>query len=206
MKPEVKFGLSGTLFCVVGIIIMIWGLSDLVSLFNAPDILIFIIPTITVVIFIITMVILVIRNKKKNYFFNEKAIYYCEECGSVIKLEEKLCSNCGTENIKRKEALERLEELERSNRVERAKILEMSQSKKLKTQFDRKLEKRSLELLDNRVRKIKLRKMKLKIGSTLEDKIKWVKTQFHDMNKSIQDIAEDLGENMDAVRHYIDSD
>ena len=171
MKPGLKFGLQGALFCVIGIVVMVWGLSDLVSLFNAPEILIFIIPTIMALAFIILMVFLVIRNKKKTYFFNEKAVYNCLECGSAIKLEEKVCSNCGVENLKRKEALKQLEELERSNEVERAKILEMSRSKKRKTQFDRKLETRSLELLESRVRKIRLRKMRLIIGGTLEDKI-----------------------------------
>ena len=205
MKPELKFGLQGSLFCVIGIVVMVWGLSDLVSLFNAPEILIFIIPAIITFAYIILMVFLVIRNRKKNYFFNEKAFYNCVECGSAIKLEEKSCSNCGVENVKRLEAIKQLEELERINENEQSKFLEMNLSTKRKKQFDRKLETRSLELLESRVRKIRLRKMRLIIGGTIEDKINWAKTQYHEGNKSIQDIAEDLGESIVIVRRYIDS-
>ena len=171
MKAELKFGLQASLFCVAGIIFMVCGLSDLVSLFNAPEILIFIIPAITTFAFIIFMVFLVIRNKKKNYFFNEKAFYNCVECRSAIKLEEETCSNCGVENIKRLEAIKQLEELERINEKEQSKFLEMNLSTKKRTQFDRKLENRSLELLENRLTKIRLRKMELIEGSKIEEKI-----------------------------------
>ena len=169
MRPELKLGLTGTLFCVVGIFIMIWGVSDLVSLFNAPAILIFIIPTIIAVIFLIIFVIVGIRIKKKNAIFNEKTIYYCAECGSTIKLEEKLCSNCGVENIKRKEALEQLEELEKSIENTKAKILEKSQSKKWRTPRSRKFDERHLELLNSQARKVKSRKTQLITIGNLEN-------------------------------------
>ncbi len=169
MRPELKAGLTATLFCVVGIFIMIWGVSDLVSLFNAPTILIFIIPTITAVIFLIIFVIVGIRIKKKNAIFNEKTIYYCAECGSTIKLEEKLCSNCGVENIKRKEALEQLEELEKSIENTKAKLLEKSQSKKWRTPRNRKSDERHLELLNSQARKVKSRKTQLITICNLEN-------------------------------------
>ena len=169
MRPELKAGLTGTLFCVVGIFIMIWGVSDLVSLFNAPAILIFIIPTITTVIVLLIFVIVGIRIKKKNAIFNEKTIYYCAECGSTIKLEEKLCSNCGVENIKRKEALEQLEELEKSIENSKAKILEKSQSKKWRTPRNRKWDERNLELLNSQARKVKSRKTQLITIGNLEN-------------------------------------
>ena len=90
---------------------------------------------------------------------------------SAIKLEEETCSNCGVENIKRLEAIKQLEELERINEKEQSKFLEMNLSTKKRTQFDRKLENRSLELLENRLTKIRLRKMELIEGSKIEEKI-----------------------------------
>ena len=158
MRPELNFALKGTLFFVVGILILIWGVSDLVILFNAPAILIFIIPTITTVILLIICVIIGIGIKKKNAIFNEKTIYYCAECGSTIKLEDEFCSNCGVENIKRKEALEQLEELEKSIENTKAKLLEKSQSKKWRTPRNRKWDERHLELLNSQARKVKSRK------------------------------------------------
>jgi len=208
MKPEYSFVLKGTLFCVAGILFMMWGVSDLVIVFDAPRILIFIIPAITAVIAIILeiVVIVVIYIKNKNSIFNEKTIYYCTECESTIKLEEKLCSNCGAENIKRKEALEQIEDLEKSIENNKLKILEKSQSKKWRSPRNKKLDERYIQLLNNQARKVKIRKMELIIGSTLEAKIKWVKTQYHDMNRSIRDVAEELGENRFTVRRWIDPD
>ena len=72
MKPEHKFALEGTLIIVVSIIVMIWPVSDLVILFNAPRVLIFIIPTIIAVVVLINFIILRIRMKRKNSIFSKK--------------------------------------------------------------------------------------------------------------------------------------
>jgi len=205
MKLEHKIALEGTLIIVVSIVVMIWPVSDLVILFNAPRVLIFIIPTIIAVIVLINFIILRIRMKRKNSIFNKKTIYYYTECGSTIKLEEKLCSNCGVENIKRKEALIQLEELEKNIENNKA-TLKKSQSNKRIIPWHKRVEEDIIELSDSHARKVKLRKMEILIGSTLEDKIKWVKTQYHDLNRSIQDIAKELDMYEGVVRHYIKMD
>jgi len=48
--------------------------------------------------------------------------------------------------------------------------------------------------------------VQLEIGSIPEDKIRWVKSQYHEKNRTIQEIADDLDETMISVRKYIDSD
>ncbi|MFX0020676.1 MAG: hypothetical protein ACFFAF_18310 [Candidatus Hermodarchaeota archaeon] len=203
MKPELKLMLRGSLTCVVGMIFLAWGVSDLVIAFNAPSILIFIIPVIASLIFFIILASLYIRAKKAGSILDEKTVYSCSECGSTLKLEDKLCNYCGVENVNRKEALEKLEEMEKSIENEKAKLLEKMYTKKRKTY---QTEEMMLELLNSNAREVRLRKVKLIIGNNLEDKIRWVKTQFHDMNRTIQDIADDLGESMITVSHYIDSE
>lgn len=205
MESKFSYFLKGTLFCVVGILIMMWGMSDLVILFDAPKSLIFIIPAIIAVIVLVIMVIIIIRVTKKEAIFSNKTKHYCAECGSPIRLEEKVCSKCGAENVKRKEALELLEEREKSIATTKAKILEKSQSKKYRTPRNRKFDERQIELLNSQAKRIKLKKTDLIVGTALEDKIKWAKTQYHEKNRSIQDIANELGVSMINVRAYIDS-
>jgi len=47
------------------------------------------------------------------------------------------------------------------------------------------------------------KKMKLIIGSTPEGKLEWIKTQYFDLHRNIQDIADDLGESMMTVKKYL---
>lgn len=62
----------------------------------------------------------------------------------------------------------------------------------------------SLELLDSNAVKVNKRKFQLIIGNTLEEKIRWAKTQ-HEKGMSIQDIADAIGETMITAKKYIDS-
>ena len=55
------------------------------------------------------------------------------------------------------------------------------------------------------MRKAKSRKMNALIGSTLEDKQKYVAAQYSS-GKTFREIAEELGENMITVRRYLDED
>ncbi|MHA2336936.1 MAG: hypothetical protein ACXACX_06525 [Candidatus Hodarchaeales archaeon] len=55
------------------------------------------------------------------------------------------------------------------------------------------------------MRMVKKRKMESLIGNTLEDKKKWVEIQYRG-GKSFREIAEELGEDMITVRHYLDDD
>ena len=55
------------------------------------------------------------------------------------------------------------------------------------------------------IRLAKSKKMETIIGSTLEDKKKWVEAQYR-MGKSFREIGEGMGEDMITVRHYLDKD
>ena len=55
------------------------------------------------------------------------------------------------------------------------------------------------------IRLAKSKKMEAIIGNTLEDKKKWVEVQYR-MGRSFREIAEELGESMITVRHYLDED
>ena len=55
------------------------------------------------------------------------------------------------------------------------------------------------------MRLAKSKKMERIIGSTFEDKKKWVEAQYR-MGKSFREIGEELGESMITVRHYLDED
>ncbi|MFX1428405.1 MAG: hypothetical protein ACFFBE_18260, partial [Promethearchaeota archaeon] len=162
---------------------------------------------IAVILILVDIAVMVIIHKKyKNSVFNVKAIHYCTECESKIELEQKVCSNCGAENIKRKEALEELEKLEKSIEENKNEIIKKSQSKKHRTPRNRKLDERFIQILNKKDKEVKKRKMEILIGKTLEAKINWVNSQYYDMSKSIREISEALGEDLFTVRRYIDSD
>ena len=76
-------------------------------------------------------------------------------------------------------------------------------SKWPKTRQAKKLQEIDDELLFNRERDLRAKKAKLIIGSTREGKLEWIKTQYYDLNRTIQDIANDLGESMMTVRKYL---
>jgi hypothetical protein len=105
--------------------------------------------------------------KKKDKIFNEKAVYYCVQCSSPIKLEAESCKECGAENVSRKAALEKLEELKASIEVRKTKILEKLNSKKSRV---RNLANEEWDLLERQAQKICKRKMSLLQGSSLTEK------------------------------------
>ncbi len=53
-------------------------------------------------------------------------------------------------------------------------------------------------------RKLELREKKLTTGDTHLGKLRWIKTQYYDLNRTIQDIADDLGVSMMRVRKHLD--
>ncbi|MFW9866511.1 MAG: hypothetical protein ACFFEN_10490 [Candidatus Thorarchaeota archaeon] len=59
--------------------------------------------------------------------------------------------------------------------------------------------------LQEQIRLAKQKIMEANIGSTLEDKKKWVEEQYR-MSRSFRDIGEEMGEDMYTVRHYLDED
>jgi predicted RNA-binding Zn-ribbon protein involved in translation (DUF1610 family) len=206
MTVEAKFLVKGAALSIGGFFLLMWGVSDLVFLFDAPISLIFIIPAVISVIFFCLMVLLYMRAKKKSAIFDEKTIHYCGMCGAQIKLSEVKCGNCGADNMRRKEALDKLANLEMSNTESRLKIQEKAQSKKWRTPASKKQDRRFLELLDKQTIKIKETRMKILIGSTLEAKKKWVETQYRELGRSFREIADELGESMITVKQYLDSD
>jgi hypothetical protein len=207
MKPESKLVVEGVVMYVIAMFFMIWGISDFIYLFDAPAILIFIIPAAITVAFSIILLTFYLRVRQKNVIFKENAIYRCNECGSSLRLEQIRCKECGAENAYRKEALERLKELENSIEERKVRLLQGSQSKKWKSSRTKKLESLEVELLRRQAKRVKDRKTTIIVGSSsLEEKVNWIKAQYLDMHKSVQEIAELLGETDNAVRYYLDLD
>ena len=175
-----------------------------VSLTDAPTNLIFIIPSIVSIGIFSIFVVAAIYVRIKYAIFIKT--HYCVECGATIKLEEKKCSNCGADDIKRKEALEKLEEKEKSIEEKRKrnlmKIREKSSEKKWRTKEQ---DEDKYLYYGEQMREAKAMKMAISIGGTLEDKKKWVEAQYRE-GKSFREIAEELGEDMITVRHYLDED
>jgi len=165
---------------------------------------IFIIPTIvSTATFSIFMVVVIVVRIKYAIFFKT---HHCVECGAKIRLGKKKCSNCGAINIKRKEALEKLEgeeiSLEKKRKKNLLMIREKSRGKKWRT---REQDEDKYLYYEEQMRMVKSAKMEILIGDTLEDKKKWVEKQYRE-GKSFREIAEELGEGMITVRHYLDED
>jgi len=203
MKPEFKLILRGLLFLAVGLFFLIWGLDDILYLTGGSKELLTIIPVIAFLIFLLimgTLFAVSIIQKRKHVLY--KKIYNCRTCGAVIKLEEIICAKCGAENTIRDEALEKLEYLERKIEVKRSENLKSS--KLLKTRRSGKLQEIDDELLSSKARKVRLKKTQLIIGNTHEGKLEWIKTQYYDLGRTIQDVANDLGESMITVRKNLD--
>ena len=59
-------------------------------------------------------------------------------------------------------------------------------------------------VLTRRARKLRMKETRLKTGDTHEGKLQWIKEQLYGLNRSIQEIADDLGESMMKVAKYID--
>ena len=206
MKREFKALLSGLLLLLLSLIFIIWGLSDILSVTGGPIELLIIIPLIVGgIIFLIFGVLFVVLfiGIRRNVL--HKRIYNCRECGAVIQLEAELCANCGAKNVIKDEAFEKLEKLETKIEKFKAKRSEMLQSsKRALTARDKRYLESEERMLLNEERELRMMKTKLIIGSTREGKLEWIKTQHYDLNRSIQDIADDLGDSMIAVRKYLD--
>jgi len=209
MKREFKAMLSGLLLLPLGLIFIVWGLIDILSVTGGPIELLIIVPVIVTIIFFLifgVIGVVLIISRRRNILY--KKIHNCRTCGAVIKLEEKMCANCGAENAIRYEALDKLEKLER--KIEELKEYNWERSEKLKyskrriSPREKKLQEIGDERLFNEERELRVMKTKLIIGSTREGKLEWIKTQHYDLNRSIQEIADDLGDSMIAVRNYLD--
>ena len=138
--------------------------------------------------------------------------YYCYMCGAEIKSEGKYCTNCGAENELRLKKIKKLENLEKSpsSYLSTPAFLSLDTpsylSKSRKREFKR--YQASTEKMRDRQSlerdRLRTTKTKLIIGNTREGKLKWVKKQHFDLKRSIQDIANDLGESMISVKKYLD--
>jgi len=206
MRREFKALLSGFLLLPLGLFFIVWGLSDILSLTEGPVELLIVILLIAVgimlLVFVILFVVLFIRVRRNVL---HKKTYNCSNCGAVIKLESEFCANCGTKNPIKDEALDKLEKLETKIEELKAKRSETLQSaKRPPTARDKRYLESEERMLFNEERDLRVKKTKLIIGSTHEGKLEWIKTQRHDLNRNIQEIADDLGESMIAVRKFID--
>ena len=59
-------------------------------------------------------------------------------------------------------------------------------------------------MLFNEERDLRVKKTKLIIGGSHEGKLDWIKAQHYDLKRTIQEIADDLGESMIAIGKYLD--
>jgi len=203
MKPEYKTFLIGILFLLVSLFFIAWGLLDILSVIGGTiELLIVILTIVTIIYFLIFGIVgvAVIISRRRNILY--KKIINCTACGALIKMEEKICAKCGAENTIRSEALDKLEDLERKIEVKRSENLKSS--KMLKTRRSEKLQDLNDELLSSKARKVSLKKTQLIIGNTHEGKLEWIKTQYYDLGRTIQDIADDLDESMITVRKNLD--
>jgi hypothetical protein len=126
----------------------------------------------------------------------------CKACEVIIKLEEKFCRNCGAENVLR---IKKILELEsRVIKVDKRREKNWGGGTHDRRGLQRDRETESLDLaLVRKSRKLRMNKTKLITGNTHKGILEWVKTQHYDLNRTIQDIAEDFGESMITIRNYL---
>ena len=129
-------------------------------------------------------------------------IYKCRACGAVIELEAKFCTKCGAVNVIRLRKIAKLE-LKRSRVDKRREKIWKHASRRKSIRGDRAAEFWDKSLA-TRSRNLRMKQAKLKTGSTHEGKLRWIKTQLYDLKRSIQDIADDLGESMITVAKYLE--
>ena len=206
MKPESKLMVRDLLILIPAFFFLVWGLTDILSLTGGTTDLLFIIVIIVfAVLFLIFGVIIVVGIILKRRHVLYKEDYKCKECGAAIKLEEENCTECGAKNTAKYEALEKLEDIERKiEKVKAQRAEERKSSKRLKTKQSKRLQEIDDDILANRERKMRVKQTKLIIGGSHDSKLEWIKRQSFDLNRTIQDIANDLGESMIAVRKYLD--
>ena len=126
----------------------------------------------------------------------------CKAGGVVIKLEEKFCRNCGAENVLRLKKIVKLESKVKRVEIRREKIWGGGTPDRSSIRRDRATEFWDINLA-RRSRELKMRKTKLKTGNTHKGRLEWIKTQYYDLNRTIQDIADDFGESMITIRNYL---
>ena len=163
MDSRTKYSLYCIAVSIVSVFLFVSAMSDFAYVFGASSPILIIIIVVTIIIISSIFLGLNFYVKKKAWIFNEKAKYACSQCGSKIKLEEKVCKQCGAENIKRIEALKQLEVLEISTEVRREELAQKIQSSILpsgrkKPSRIKNLEKQEWDMLDIRLQKIKKRK------------------------------------------------
>ena len=206
MKQEIKYGIMGILTLPVALFFIVSGLMDILSVTGGPPELLIIVPVIVTVIYFVLIGILVIVSvilKRRNILY--KKVHNCRICGAAIKLEDKICKECGEENAIRYEALEKLEDSERKIIEYQAKRSEkLANSKRGPNRRERKLQEMEDQRLSNKSREIRVMKTKLITGNTHEGKLEWIKTQHYDLKRSVREIAEDLIETSLAVSKYLD--
>lgn len=203
MKREYKVFLTGILFLPVSLFFLEWGLIDILSVTGGPIELLIVVPVIVTFIYLLIFGVIVVAeiiSRQRNILY--KKIIKCTVCGALIKLEEEICTKCGAENIIRSEALEKLDNLERKIEIKRSENLRTAKS--TKTRRTAKLQEMDDELLSDNARKVRMKKTQLIIGTSHEGKLEWIKTQYYDLGRTIQDIADDLDESMITVRKNLD--
>jgi len=138
----------------------------------------------------------------KNFMPNET--YYCYMCGAEIKSEDKYCTKCGADNELRLKKIKKLETVEKrattslSSPAIRSGTSRKSRAKRVRA-AEEKMQVREFQIRD----RIRRARTKLIIGNTHEGKLNWVKKQHFDLKRTIQDIANDLGESMITVKEYL---
>ena len=125
--------------------------------------------------------------------------YRCRDCGNENNTLVKFCSYCGAENELRTEELAKLEAKRKDAELKRA-LLGVHELEKKPDMHSEILESK----LTRQAKKLRMEETKLKIGKSHEDLLLWIKEQFYGLERSIQDIAEDLGESIIRVAKYID--
>jgi len=126
----------------------------------------------------------------------------CKACGVVIKLEEKFCHNCGAENVLRIKKIVELESKVVRVDKRRDKMWGGGTPDRSTIRRDRRKEGWD-QFLAIKSRKLRMKKTKLITGNTHKGVLEWIKTQYYDLHRTIQDIADDFGESMITIRNYL---
>ena len=126
--------------------------------------------------------------------------YKCEGCGAINNIEVKFCSNCGAENVARLELIAKLEARTRKTERDTGRARHARKSGSMRMDMAREL---AAGGLARKARRLKLEKARLVTGGTHEGKLRWIKEQL-DLNKTVTEIAEELGESMFKVAKYVD--
>jgi hypothetical protein len=117
-------------------------------------------------------------------------------------MEEKFCCSCGAENVRRIEKIAKINAKRKRIEEKREDIKKYVAKKKTVTR-ESKAELQNLKLT-RKSRKLRMQATKLETGDTREGKLIWIQEQIYTLNRSIQEVADDLGESMIKIRKYLD--